>query len=203
VRCEVDPDARFGRRVRFHPVPGSHSVVRLGARCTLGDDVRVDLHGGELVLGPDADVGARCVLRVGGRLEFVGPNLVQHGCTLHCVESVWVGPFVGMGEYVTVIDSSHTHDGPSEWFVDDVVSSPVVIGAHAWVGAKATVTRGVHVGERSIVGANSTVVKDVPAGQLASGVPAVVVRPAVHSPTRASQGVTPGRRGADALSSSS
>jgi acetyltransferase-like isoleucine patch superfamily enzyme len=162
--------------VRFTVVPGSDSVIRIGARCIVGDDVRIDLRGGELLFGDDVDVRHQCVLGVGGRMELRGPNLVQHGCTVHCDEAVTLGPFATLGECVSIIDSSHVFDGPSEWFVDDVRTAPVVLEAHAWVAAKATVARGVRLGEASVVGANSLAVKDIPAGYLASGVPARVVR---------------------------
>ena len=181
VDCVVAPDVRLGRRLRVTVAPGTTGVLRLGARSAIGDDVRIDLRGGELLVGPDVDIRHACVLGVSGRLELTGPALVQHGVTLHCDEAVTVGPYAGIAEYVTIIDSSHVLDGPSEWFLDDLRTGPVSIGTRAWIGAKATVARGVRVGDGAVVGANSMVVKDVPAGQLASGVPAAVVR-AVSGP---------------------
>jgi acetyltransferase-like isoleucine patch superfamily enzyme len=143
----------------------------------VGDDVRIELRGGELLIGADVDLRHHCVLGVGGRIDIAGRNVLQHGCTFHCDESITLARLASLGEYTTVIDSSHLMDGPSEWFVDDVRSAPVVIGESTWVGAKATIGRGVRLGDGVVLGANSVAAKDVPAGHLASGVPARVVRP--------------------------
>jgi acetyltransferase-like isoleucine patch superfamily enzyme len=109
-------------------------------------------------------------------LELQGANLLQHGCIIHCDEAVTVEEHAGLGEYTTVIDSSHVPGGPEGEWLHRIWTTPVVIGRNAWIGAKATIARGVHVGEGAVVGANSLVVKDVPPEQLASGVPAQVVR---------------------------
>jgi maltose O-acetyltransferase len=102
--------------------------------------------------------------------------LLQTGCIVHCDEAVTIGRQAGIGEYSTIIDSSHSHEGADEWFMHNVRTAPVVIGRDAWLGAKVTVSRGVRIGDRCVVGANSVVVKDVPDGCFASGVPARVLR---------------------------
>ncbi len=174
--CEVDPDVRIGRRLRISVQAGTRNVVRIEGRSRLWDDVRIELRGGSLLIGSGADIKTRCVLGVGGVLELQGANLLQHGCIIHCDEAVTVEHHAGLGEYTTVIDSSHVLGGPEGQWLHRIRTAPVVIGRNAWIGAKATIARGVHVGEDAVVGANSLVVKDVPPGQLASGVPAQVVR---------------------------
>ena len=179
VRCEVAPDLRLGRRVRVTVTPHTTSSLWIGQGCQVGDDVRIELRGGELWLGDHVDVRARCVIGVSGRLRLAGPNLVQHGCTIHCDQAVSIGDHVGLGEYVTVVDSTHATDAPSGWFVHQLRTSPVHLASSVWVAAKATICRGVHLGPHAVVGANSVVVKDVAAGQFVSGVPARVVPRAV------------------------
>ena len=177
VEWHVASDVAFGRGVRVELEPHTSSVVRVDPQCRLGDGVTLHLRGGRLHLGRAVDLRDGCRLHVAGRLELAGPNLVQRLSSIHCDDTVVVGPFAVLSEMVTVVDSTHPHHGPSEWFLDDIVTSPVTIGAHAWVGAKATVARGVALGDGAVVSANSLVVEDVAAGWLASGVPAVVVRP--------------------------
>ncbi|MGF1634020.1 MAG: sugar O-acetyltransferase [Phycisphaerae bacterium] len=52
----------------------------------------------------------------------------------------------------------------------------VTIGADCWIGGGAILVPGVSVGAGTVVGAGSVVVKDLPAGVLAVGNPARVVR---------------------------
>lgn len=150
--------------------------MEIGDNCALGDDVLVQLRGGRLVLGEWVDIRTGCTLEVAGQLEVHGPCLVQPGTSVHCDEAVTVGPYAVLSELVTVVDSTHGPAEGDQWFVDVVRTKPVVIGAHVWVGAKATVARGVSLGEGSVVSANSLVVNDVPAGWLVSGVPAQPIR---------------------------
>jgi UDP-N-acetylbacillosamine N-acetyltransferase len=51
------------------------------------------------------------------------------------------------------------------------------VGRGAWIGIGASVSHRIQVGAGSIVGAGSVVVADIPAGVVAYGVPARVVRP--------------------------
>jgi acetyltransferase-like isoleucine patch superfamily enzyme len=52
----------------------------------------------------------------------------------------------------------------------------VRIGSNCWFGANCVVTGGVEIGERAVIGANSVVTRDIPAGVIAAGVPAKVLR---------------------------
>ena len=45
-----------------------------------------------------------------------------------------------------------------------------------WCGANVVVTSGVTIGERCVIGANCVVTTDVPAGSIAAGAPARVLR---------------------------
>ena len=56
--------------------------------------------------------------------------------------------------------------------------SPVVIEDLVWIGAGATILRGVHVGRGASIAAGSVVTKDVAAGAVVGGVPARVLRAA-------------------------
>jgi acetyltransferase-like isoleucine patch superfamily enzyme len=51
-----------------------------------------------------------------------------------------------------------------------------VIGNNVWIGAKATVTKGVTIGDNVVIGANSVVTRDIPPNSVAAGAPARVIR---------------------------
>ncbi|MHB1710624.1 MAG: acyltransferase [Acidimicrobiales bacterium] len=176
VALEVADDLQIGRGVRVSVEMKTAGRIRVGPGGRWGNGVRIDLRGGELVIGERVDIRAQCVLQVKGLLELAGPNLVQHGCTLHCDERVTIGGHAVLSEYVTIADSSHRHGGPGEWFLYDLETSPVDIGPEVWLAAKSTITRGTDIGKAAVVGANSVVVGSVPPGTLVSGVPARVIR---------------------------
>ena len=182
--CQIDPTVPIGRRLRISIQPRTRNTVRIESGSRLWDDVRIELRGGSLFIGSGADVKSRCVLGVGGVLQIRGGNVLQYGCIIHCDEAVTLESHAGLGEYTTVIDSSHVVGGPDGEWLHQIKTVPVVIGRNAWIGAKATIGRGVRVGEGAVVGANSLVVKDVPLGHLASGVPAQVIRPLAGEPRR-------------------
>ena len=50
------------------------------------------------------------------------------------------------------------------------------IGANCWFGVNVAVTSGVTIGERCVIGANSVVTRDIPAGSIAAGAPARVIK---------------------------
>jgi len=52
----------------------------------------------------------------------------------------------------------------------------VKIGAHAWIGTRATILDGVTIGEGAIIGAHSLVTSDIPARSIAVGTPAKVIK---------------------------
>jgi len=50
------------------------------------------------------------------------------------------------------------------------------IGADVWLGVGVVVLDGVHIGQGAIIGAGSVVNKNIPAGVLAAGVPARIIK---------------------------
>jgi maltose O-acetyltransferase len=61
-------------------------------------------------------------------------------------------------------------------------AAPITIGRNVWLGGGVVVCPGVTIGDDTVVGAGSVVVHDLPAGVLAVGNPARVVRPISRSP---------------------
>lgn len=57
-------------------------------------------------------------------------------------------------------------------------SSPVSIGKYVWIGAHAVILPGVVIGDNAVIGAGSVVTKNVPAGAVAVGNPARVIKKA-------------------------
>jgi acetyltransferase-like isoleucine patch superfamily enzyme len=77
-----------------------------------------------------------------------------------------------------VTDGNHRFDDPDRPVTWQGFTSkgPTRIGDNVWCGANVVVTSGVTIDERCVIGANSVVTTDIPAGSIAAGAPARVLR---------------------------
>lgn len=170
------PLARIGRALRSMLDPGvlihpfrlmhyyGYSHVKPRRRLTLGRDVRIApnvsfANGERIALGDFVQVGARCSLwagrsrswiRVGDRTTF-GPEV-----------------FVTAADYGLKAGIAITDQ--------EMTERDITIGADCWIGARAILTAGITIGDGAVIGAGSVVTRDIPAGAIAAGVPAKVVR---------------------------
>ena len=58
----------------------------------------------------------------------------------------------------------------------NLIPAPIHIGNKVWLGANVTVLPGVTIGDGAIIAAGAVVTKDVPAGAVAAGVPARIIK---------------------------
>ena len=88
---------------------------------------------------------------------------------------VTIGEGALVGPRAQLITADHARDAAGRR-ADIEFAAPVTLEANTWIGAGAIVLPGVTVGADSIVGAGSVVTRDVPAGVVAAGNPARVLR---------------------------
>lgn len=134
------------------------------------------------------EVGDRCYIRAGARLESVRrspdaePGLINVGsgtviegfAHIGAAYAVTIGEGCLIASHVTILDHDHLMpDTQAQTILDSGLrGSPIRIGRSVWIGEKATVLKGVTVGDRAIIGAHAVVTSDIPEGAVAIGVPA-------------------------------
>lgn len=69
-----------------------------------------------------------------------------------------------------------TSDEVSHFLDMQKKTKPVKIGNHVWIGTRVTILKGVNIGDGAVIAAGSVITKDIPAGSLAAGVPAKIIR---------------------------
>jgi virginiamycin A acetyltransferase len=93
-------------------------------------------------------------------------------CVIGCAR---IGARTQIASHVEIPSGRHGHARDAEGRLGGPVDDEIVIGADCWVGASAIVMA--NVGPGTTIGAGSVVVKDIPAGVVAVGNPAQVIRP--------------------------
>jgi acetyltransferase-like isoleucine patch superfamily enzyme len=95
---------------------------------------------------------------------------------LNSYASITVADDTAFGDGCYVQDNDHGTEPGVPIMQQPQVSAPITIGRDVWFGARCVVLKGVTVGDGTVIGAGSVVVKSLPAGQVAVGVPARVVK---------------------------
>lgn len=88
---------------------------------------------------------------------------------------VTIGDDCFLGPNVSLLTACHSTD-PVERNTRREWAKPIVIGNNCWIGGSVTVLPGVTIGDNVTIGAGSVVLHDIPAGSVAVGNPARVVK---------------------------
>ncbi len=147
--------------LRAIEIPRLHRAVRIGDGAALDNGVVLLVSGG---LGHEPKI-------------VIGPQVYVNRQTIFdASESIEVGARAMIGPFCYITDHDHTAGegiAPGEGALR---SSPTRLGERCWVGAHVTILKGVTIGEGSVIGAGSVVTKPIPAGVVAVGNPARVLR---------------------------
>jgi putative colanic acid biosynthesis acetyltransferase WcaF len=89
----------------------------------------------------------------------------------YCVDVIRIGRLAAVSQYAFLCTASHDYRDIRL----PLVTSPIVIGAYAWIAADVFVGPGVKIGEGAVIGARSSVFKDVEAWCVVSGNPVSLI----------------------------
>ncbi len=114
---------------------------------------------------------ARIYIRSNAQL-ILGGGYISSDAVIVCTQRIELGKGVAIADGVVIRDSDE-HDILRDGYVR---TKPVKIGDHVWIGHGVTILKGVTIGDGAIIGAGSVVTRDVPAGCVAVGNPAKIVK---------------------------
>jgi maltose O-acetyltransferase len=111
----------------------------------------------------------------GYQIHIGARTFANFGLVALDVGRIDIGDDVQIGPGVQLLTATHPLDAAArraKW----EAGAPIRIGDNAWLGGGVIVCPGVTIGADTVIGAGAVVSRDVPAGVLAAGVPARVVR---------------------------
>jgi acetyltransferase-like isoleucine patch superfamily enzyme len=131
--------------------------IRLGKGVFLGRGTILSCKDGDITLGDHVNIGFHSEIFSGSQ--------------------VTVGPYGLFAAYTYLVGGGHEFDKAGVPVIEQQRQSRgITVGANVWLGAGAKVLDGVTLGDDVVVGAGAVVTQDLPAGSVAVGVPARVVR---------------------------
>jgi len=151
-------------------------VVGAGARCI---GLPVVQNEGRIELGKDVKVDCRwspveIAVGRGGELVIGDGAYINHGALISARKRVSLGRGAMIGNYSIVADC----EAPGIGACPGEEPKAIEIGDGAWIAARVTVLPGARIGAGAVITAGSIVSGDIPAGVVAGGIPARVLRAA-------------------------
>jgi len=116
-------------------------------------------------------------IEVKGQLLIGSRNYFNKNIKIVCFEKIEIGDDCLFADSVHIYDHDHQFNDLQKSIKEqEYVKSPIKIGNNVWIGAKATILKGVTIGDGAIVGANAVVTKAVPTNAIVAGNPARIIK---------------------------
>jgi len=127
------------------------------------------------------EVGAGVIVKPPLRCDYGTPirigaaTFVNYDAIMLDAAPIRIGSACQLGPRVQLITATHPVD-PHPRRMGWESGEPVTVEDNVWLGAGVVVCPGVSIGRDTVVGAGAVVTRDLPAGVVAAGVPARVLR---------------------------
>jgi acetyltransferase-like isoleucine patch superfamily enzyme len=164
---------------------------------------RADIHHDDMILGCNVFIDDRCLIfrnrnggpvRIGDKVCIYRDSQVETGdggqvtigrsSSIHpysrlmaYLEPIIIGQHVMIAANCSFYSYDHGID-PGRPIREQPLQSrgPIIIGDEVWIGTGVIVLSGVQIGEGAVIGAGSVVTRNIPAGAIAVGNPAKVIK---------------------------
>jgi acetyltransferase-like isoleucine patch superfamily enzyme len=183
---------RCGRNVTFgHGVVLRHPAkIRLGDGVVVDDLVVLDAKGERnqgITVGAGVFLGRGTILSCKDGDIVLGDHVnIGFHSEVFSASRVTVGAYGLFAAYTYLVGGGHAFDQAGVPVIEqERTSRGIALDENVWLGTGVKVLDGVHIGRDVVVGAGAVVTADLPAGVIAAGVPARVVRPREPGSVRA------------------
>jgi acetyltransferase-like isoleucine patch superfamily enzyme len=160
----------------------SHKKLTLGHHCFIGDNVTIyeDKLGGEVTLGDAVHLHQGSLIQTGsGGSLYVGDQThIQPNCQFSAYQgNIIIGRNVDIAPACAFYPYNHGIAPDLPVRKQPLISKKgITVGDDAWLGYGVILLDGAQIGEGAVVGAGSVVTGEVPAGMIAAGVPARLIK---------------------------
>lgn len=117
---------------------------------------------------------------VGKNAELlIGDNSGFSGTSIFVAKKIIIGKYCNFGGNTSIWDNDFhplNYEDRRVHKINQIKSSPIIIGNDVFVGANSIILKGVSIGDRSIIGAGSVVSKNIPSDEIWAGNPARLIR---------------------------
>jgi len=151
--------------------------VSMGSNCSLAS-IEVPQCPTDIWLGEEVTLDRGVTLLAIGPCRGAPRILVHDRCYVNrytmidASERVEIGRDCMIGPHCYITDHDHGMRAGTRIAEQPLVSQPTIIGADVWIGAGATLLKGVTVGDHAVIAAGAVVTRDVSPHAIVGGVPA-------------------------------
>ena len=141
---------------------------------------------GELHLGKEVNLSGQSsfffmrVAELEPEIRIGDGTFIGHACTFSAGKCIQIGRDCLIATMVRIHDNDGHPLDPERRRrhekINQTECADVSIGDNVWVGAAATILKGVTIGDNSVIGTGAVVTTDVPANTVVAGNPAKVVK---------------------------
>lgn len=144
--------------------------IHLQGRVVCKGVLRIEEFGdGKIIVCPEVYIGDDCLISCSNLIEIGSYTLIAHGVQIFDNDSHPLDWHSRKKDWQIIMDDrTQTRE--------EIASSPIRIGQNVWIGLNSIILKGVTIGDKSIIAAGSVVTNNIPAGVIAGGNPARVIK---------------------------